>query len=487
MSEQKTDRAMVDEARRIVEGIVVHQKNSEQRLSQFEKQVDDMKKAQRLLTEAVTTVPIPAFGGESRLRSFLNDDGSMQWTSETKAIKVAGRGTINTQMPGLLDSTPANDWHADLQKIAAKRAFARMIMSAPHTPKTDLELYKHLERAPTSIAPAVQRAFYDTAGKGAEWIPDEFVPDLYETFQVPRGLRALFPEVPVDRNTILIPRLSRGGRPYKKGSVATDTPAAYTASTVQTAQKSISIKGLAVRYEIDDAAAEDSAIALMPTLGRQIAQDLEDGFEDCMLNGDTQSTHEDAIATWNIRSRWGGSGLGSASDHRRLFDGFRRQSFARSTTSSGGGTALTTAKLIVCLGKMGEMAAQRQILVCSPEFMTAQLMGITDLQTIDKIGPQATLLTGQVAQIMGIPVIMSRFMGADLAATGLFTGSGTLTGACIVNRESYNIYNRRGILVETDKDIGAGAITLVATMRATMDSPDAASTTNCTFAFNYTS
>ena len=247
MSETKTDRAMVEEAKRIIDGIVSHQKSTENRLSGFEKQVDDLKKAQRLMTEAVQTVAVPAFGGEARLRSFVKENGSIQWTSETKAIKVAGRGTINTDVPGILDSVPANDWHSDLQKIASERAFCRLVMSSPHTPKTDLKLYKHLEKAPKSLAPAIQRSFYDAAGQGAEWIPDQFVPQLTEEFTIPRGLRALFPEVEVDRSTILIPRLQRGGRPYLKGMVSSDSPANYQASTVQTAQSTISIGGLATQ------------------------------------------------------------------------------------------------------------------------------------------------------------------------------------------------------------------------------------------------
>ena len=44
-----TDRAMVIEAKKILEGIRNHQKTSTEKLSQFEKQVDDLKKAQRLI------------------------------------------------------------------------------------------------------------------------------------------------------------------------------------------------------------------------------------------------------------------------------------------------------------------------------------------------------------------------------------------------------------------------------------------------------
>ena len=66
-----------------------------------------------------------------------------------------------------------------------------------------------------------------------------------------------------------------------------------------------------------------SAFAIIPAMSRQIAQDLEDAFEDAMINGDSAATHQDDISNWNIRERWGASGLGSSADHRRLFLGMR--------------------------------------------------------------------------------------------------------------------------------------------------------------------
>ena len=105
---------------------------------------------------------------------------------------------------------------------------------------------------------------------------------------------------------------------------------------------------------------------------------------------------------------------------------------------------------------------------------------------MDKFGPQATVLSGQIAALAGMPIIMSRFMGADLENTGLFLGSGSKnkTGYLIVNRDSYYNYVRRRITIETDKDIKSGVIQVVATMRGTFDSPDATATKNVAYHYN---
>jgi hypothetical protein len=75
-------------------------------------------------------------------------------------------------------------------------------------------------------------------------------------------------------------------------------------------------------------------------------------------------------------------------------------------------------------------------------------------------------------------------MGADMAATGLYTGAGALSGMLLFNKSSWNVYERRGILLESDKNIGQGAIELVATYRGIMASADAAATKNVTYGFN---
>ena len=101
-------------------------------------------------------------------------------------------------------------------------------------------------------------------------------------------------------------------------------------------------------------------------------------------------------------------------------------------------------------------------------------------------GDRAVVLRGQIASLMGMPVIMSRWMSADLAASGKYTGAGATSGALIVSRDSYYEYLRRGITVETQKDINSGSINIVATLRSVMDSPDPAGKKNVTFLFNST-
>lgn len=479
----------ITKAKEIIDGLVRNQRNAGDRLVNVEKQISDLKEAQRIIDENIQA-PSVSYADESELRNYIREDGSVQWTTEVKHYTNARGQRVSIEEAGLLDAENAcSDWHQELKTIAQDRHLCRMMMTEAYTPKLDARLYRHLHNAPKSIMPSVTKAFNDQAGTGAEFIPDQFISDLYQTFQVPKRLRGLLTRVQADRNTVLIPSLSRGGRPYIRGEITVDSPLAqFTTSTPQTAQKTISIKGLATSYILDDAAVEDSALAVLPIFSQQIAQDLEDAFEDCMINGDTATPHQDTgLSSWNIRSRWGASGLGGAADHRRTFLGMRAAAADQSSTAAATAPGqATSADVLAGISKLGELGASNLVIVVSPEFMIKHLMGMTNLVTVDKFGPQAAILNGQIGSIFGVPVVMSRFLSADLNASGIYDAvTETQTGFLIFNTASWYLYERRGLVIEQDKDISAGAIRLVSSYRAVIGSPDAATVNNVFFGYNY--
>lgn len=203
-----------------------------------------------------------------------------------------------------------------------------------------------------------------------------------------------------------------------------------------------------------------------------------------MMNGDTTATHQDAIASWNLRSRWGASGLGGSADHRRGFLGFRALAADRSLTVDL--TAAQTAAGVMgsVVGAMGELAASDIALITSPEVLYKKLMVDSNVLTVDKMGNRATIMTGQLASIGGHPLFSSRWMGADLASTGLFTNSGALSGLVAVSRSEWKHYASRSVMVEQDKDITRGAFNVVATQRKSLRTLSGSSSKVVFYAYN---
>ena len=479
---------LANEARQIIDGIRRHQQNSESKMVNIEKQIADVKTAMQKMTEAQEK-PVVIEGKNDGLKQYVREDG-LQLFTQQRSVNIHGYGTVRIKEEGLIDTEKNHsEWHHDLKQIVTKKNLLKTF--CVHTPKTDAELIRHLDKAPSFMKAAIQKSLYDAAGQGAEFIPDEFRDQLYMSYKTPSMLAEQFEVVPTQSNTILIPRFDNpGGRPYIKGALTSDvvTDNIFTASTPTTAQASIAIKGFAARYRVSSDLIEDAAVSILPSLQQSIFRDLTDGYEDCMLNGDTTAVHADDIANWNIRSRWGTSpALGGSSDHRRNFIGLREaaaQAGVRNTAILGGG-AISADDIISGLALMAEYSSQDMMLVTSPE-MLLTLLKLDAVQTIDKYGPAATIVSGSLASIFGMPILVSRYMGADLNANGVFDNlpGTTRSGLILVNRASYKHYQRRGITVETQRDINSDSVSVVATLRRTFASPDPSGTKNVAYLCN---
>jgi hypothetical protein len=109
---------------------------------------------------------------------------------------------------------------------------------------------------------------------------------------------------------------------------------------------------------------------------------------------------------------------------------------------------------------------------------------LTQVLTVDQFGPAATIKTGQIASLMGMPIVMTRFLSADLNNSGLFDNATTdKTAILMAHTPSWYIFERRGILVETDRRIDMGSTEIVATMRATFDTLDLDATKNVAYGY----
>ena len=88
-----------------------------------------------------------------------------------------------------------------------------------------------------------------------------------------------------------------------------------------------------------------------------------------------------------------------------------------------------------------------------------QLLEDTTFQTMNQVGSQATLLTGQIGQIGGSPVLVS----AEFASPG--TG---VAGAIAVNPGNFIVGNQRGLRIDTQELVETQRRVMVASLRTGM-------------------
>jgi hypothetical protein len=104
------------------------------------------------------------------------------------------------------------------------------------------------------------------------------------------------------------------------------------------------------------------------------------------------------------------------------------------------------------MGKYGLNPADLAIIVGVSSYY--DLLGDSNVFTVDKLGPAATILNGQLASLFGVPIIVSEFVRENLNATGVHDAiTTTKTYAMVVNRNEWVMGTRTPLALETDDSI----------------------------------
>ena len=179
---------------------------------------------------------------------------------------------------------------------------------------------------------------------------------------------------------------------------------------------------------------EDSLLALMPIIRdgmvRRVARAVDKAF---LLGAGSGSDPVKGLSVW-----------------------------AANTTATGNTVAagLNVAKLRTLrqgLGAWGLDPAEVIYIVNTDVYY--QLLEDTTFQTMNQVGTQATLLTGQIGQIGGSPVLVS----AEFASPG--TG---VAGAIAVNPGNFIVGNQRGLRIDTQELVETQRRVMVASLRTGM-------------------
>lgn len=200
---------------------------------------------------------------------------------------------------------------------------------------------------------------------------------------------------------------------------------------------------------------EDSIIPFIPFLRRQAAASIGHYSDSLVLNGDTTNA-----ATGNIN-------LDDAdpadTKHYLAFDGIRHASLVDNTANdndAAGGVSL--ALLHNLRGDMldktrfvdwGHPADSNDLIYVSDPETADRIALLDEVLTVDKYGPQATVLTGEILKIGRHPHVVSMAMSLTEADGKVSTtGSNNTKGQVVsFNRRGFKTGWRRRVMVETER------------------------------------
>jgi HK97 family phage major capsid protein len=358
----------------------------------------------------------------------------------------------------------------DLINLQEKSDEVYIMSKYLHTHPKNLKSYSELQQA----VKAVQAG--GSAGTGVEWIPTGFSARLWEKVRLELKVGSLFEEIPMPANPFKCPVLLGDMTAYLVPESASDevvTTATIPPSQPLSANITLTAKKIAARVRVSDEATEDSLIPMMTVLKDNIAKAVGYGIETALINGDTATTHMDADVT-------------NAKDARKSWDGLRKlspSSTARIDISTYNEAALRS--LRKAMGVYGVNPQNIAWIMGISGYL--QTLGLPGVMTMEKYGPNATILTGELAKFDGAPIIVSEAIRQDLNATGVYDGTTkTKTIILCVHRSAFLRGLRRGFTIQQGQDIENGQGILVASVRVAFNNVYATTANAVATGFNLT-
>jgi HK97 family phage major capsid protein len=310
-----------------------------------------------------------------------------------------------------------------------------ILSSIMKCPANQLKRYAKFKKQFDAVAGELKALDSTTAGGVDEWVPTVMSPQLKDKIRLQLKVAGLFDTLSMPSNPYDVP--------VQVGDLVSFLQNENTADTGQTLipvgdtgnvsnKLTFSAKGHMTRVLTSKEATEDSIVPILPWIQRNIVLALAQGREDAIVNGYT-GTHIDSDTE-----------AGSAQGRRRLFKGIRGLAIDNSYTTDL--STLSKDNLLTMMGNMGVYGVNPADLAWVTSIAGwIKLMKIDGVDTLDKFGPSAVLLSGQLGSILGIPIIASEYVRTDLNASGVYAAASSKTVIQLVNRRSFLVGERSTI------------------------------------------
>ena len=283
----------------------------------------------------------------------------------------------------------------------------------------------------------------NTAGNGGTFLPEETSREIIQIVYEQNYLRGLISAIPQGRQTLKIPKLT-GSVSFHEISlteVAAGTEPAESSHT--TGEITLTLKTIIANIPIGNYLVAYGVEGLLQVLRDDIGRRLAYVEENLLLNGDTTTGGGAGYANNRNGDYNAGTNVkgidASNNDYLLLFDGLLEA--ATATVVDAGNAVFALSQLRSAITNLGVYADNRnELALVVPRLVETQLLGFTELQTVDKYGPGATILSGEIGRIYGIRVFGTNTLRDDLNATGVFDGVTT-------NRTIALLFNHRSPLI----------------------------------------
>lgn len=306
------------------------------------------------------------------------------------------------------------------------------------------------------------------AGFGDEWVPTVWADNVWDKPRLDNVIQNIFESVEMPSNPYEYPVESSDPTVYYVPETTNESQLTLDGSSspipdskIGTGKITFTARKLALRVMMSGELEEDGIARLMPKFREQAERSMQDAIDHVAVNGDTSTSG-------NINLDGGTPG---STVRYMAYDGLIHQALVTATSNAidAGGASPTLAHIRQARFSLGNAIAPNPnnlAIICDASTY-GKLLDIDAVMTIDKYGVNATVVSGELGRIDGMPVFISGEMG--LADTdGKITDGGNVATRgrlLIVHRPSWYIGYRRRVAQHMEYIPGYDVWQLVMTLR----------------------
>ncbi len=334
----------------------------------------------------------------------------------------------------------------------------------PYTGVRGLKSYKLFKELLEYYDPDFAKAMYSTAtGYGDEWVPTNMSAELYDLYEIEARVESLIPHFQMPTNPYDWPIKTSKSTLYRAAEASVNNPDELTKSRVGTDKVTFTAETFAIAIPVSPQLVEDSIIAIIPEITRDMSIQMANGYESMIINGDDTATHRDTQAGYtSVNPETYEDGL-------RYLAIDRGATFDTQSTSANVGDA-TTAFAAQDIRYTRKLTGVYGIKDTEGTYLTtiSPFYYILNMAQFSQPGTYAagnTWATGNIFRVDGRPLTVTANMVETIGAAGIYDSASTHKGILFFNETAFRIGEKRGITIETDKNIMTQQVRIVATMR----------------------
>lgn len=354
-------------------------------------------------------------------------------------------------------SVMKNAKHRDGSPISISDQFANALASKAwnegyRPQKSDGGYYKSDEMAAAIKADELPHT--TQTGFGLEWVPTLWQNELWRKARQDNVVLPLFRSIQMPSATFELPIQGADPSVYYVPETTDETDLTLSGSgnpipdsKVASGKVTLTAKKLALRIGFPVELVEDSIVPILPLYREQAMRAMADAIDNVLLNGDTETG-----ATGNVNSD---DGAPAGTAKYLPFNGLRKLGLVTNTANAydaGGSPTLALMRKLRSLmpGRYG--LRRRDLAWLVEDSAYYKLMGMDELLTVDKYGPNATVLSGEIGKIDSIPVLPSAEYGLTEADGKISTtpSNNTKGQLTLVYRPGWVVGYRRQISAFTE-------------------------------------